>query len=171
MIESDNCTSQYKSAQHYHDLQEISTKYDRMLVRVFGIAGDGKGEIDHIGVLAKIAIRQVVTLGKYFNSSKEILEFLSKKFNGSKSLSYMWKEIEVSQLHEARAARKLKVFETIYGSSKFHCMVFKPNGNSSKASPRICLCDDCSSDYGSCSSFKVYPLICHQLKRVSKICS
>ena len=171
MIESDNCTSQYKSAQHYHDLQEISTKYDRMLVRVFGIAGDGKGEIDHIGVLAKIAIRQVVTLGKYFNSSKEILEFLSKKFNGSKSLSYMWKEIEVSQLHEARAARKLKVFETIYGSSKFHCMVFKPNGNSFKASPRICLCDDCSSDYGSCSSFKVYPLICHQLKRVSKICS
>ena len=45
-------------------------------------------------------------------------------------------------------------------------MVFKPNGNSFKASPRICLCDDCSSDYGSCSSFKEYPLICHQLKLV-----
>ena len=45
-------------------------------------------------------------------------------------------------------------------------MVFKPNGNSFKASPRICLCDACSSDYGSCSSFKEYPLICHQLKLV-----
>ena len=65
VIESDNCTSQYKSVQHFHNLQEISTKY-----------------------------------------------------------------------------------------------------NSVKASPRICLSDDCSSDYGSCSSFKEYPLICHQLKCV-----
>ena len=95
-----------------------------------------------------------------------MLEFLSEKCNDSKLLSYVWKEIEVSQLDEARAANKLKVFETIDGSSKFHCMVFKPNGNSVKASPRICLCDDCSSDYGSCSSFKEYPLICHQLKCV-----
>ena len=95
-----------------------------------------------------------------------MLEFLSEKFNESELLSYVWKEIEVSQLDEARAANKLKVFETIDGSSKFHYMVFKPNGNSVKESPRIWLCDDCSSDYGSCSSFKEYPLICHQLKRV-----
>ena len=72
-----------------------------------------------------------------------MLEFLSQKFNDRESLSYMWKEIE----DEARAADKLKVFGTVYGSSKFNCMVFKPNGNSSKASPRICLCDDCSSDH------------------------
>ena len=32
VIQCDNCTSQYKSAQHFHDLQEISTKYNRMLV-------------------------------------------------------------------------------------------------------------------------------------------
>ena len=32
VIESDNCTSQYKSAQHFHDLQEVATKYNRMLV-------------------------------------------------------------------------------------------------------------------------------------------
>ena len=95
-----------------------------------------------------------------------MLEFLSEKCNDSKLLSYVWKEIEVSQLDEARAANKLKVFETIDGSSKFHCMVFKPNGNSVKASPRICLCGDCCPDYGSCSSFKEYPLICHQLKCV-----
>ena len=95
-----------------------------------------------------------------------MLEFLSEKFNDSESLSYVWKEIEASQLDEARAANKLKVFETIGGSSKFYYMVFKPNGNSVKASARICLCNDCSCDYGSCSLFKEYPLICHQLKRV-----
>ena len=91
VIESDNCTSQYKSVRHFHDLQEISTKYITMLVRVFGIARarHGKGEIDHVGRLAKVAIRQAVALGKYFNSSKEMLEFLSEKFNDSKSLSYM----------------------------------------------------------------------------------
>ena len=53
VIESDIYTSQYKSLQHFHDLQEISTKYNRMLVRVFGIAGHDKGEIDHVGGLAK----------------------------------------------------------------------------------------------------------------------
>ena len=41
VIQSDNCTSQYKSAQHFHDLQEISTKYNRILVRVFGLALQG----------------------------------------------------------------------------------------------------------------------------------
>ena len=49
----------------------------------------------------------------------------------------MWKEIEVTQLGKARTANKLKVFETVDGSSKFHCMVFKPNGNSVKTSLRI----------------------------------
>ena len=68
-----------------------------------------------------------------------MLEFLSEKFNGSELLSYVWNEIEVSKLDEARAANKLKVFEIIYGTSKFHCMVFKPNGNSFKASPRMSL--------------------------------
>ena len=29
-----------------------------------------------------------------------------------------------------------------------------------------CLCDDCFNDYASCSSFKEYLLICHQLKCV-----
>ena len=60
-----------------------------------------------------------------------MLEFLSQKFNDRESLSYMWKEIE----DEARAADKLKVFGTVYGSSKFNCMVFKPNGNSLKHLP------------------------------------
>ena len=68
-----------------------------------------------------------------------MLEFLFEKFNGSELLSYVWNEIEVSKLDEARAANKLKVFEIIYGTSKFHCMVFKPNGNSFKASPRMAL--------------------------------
>ena len=49
VIESGNCTWQYKSAQYFHGLQEISTKYNRMLVWVFGITGHGKGEIDHFG--------------------------------------------------------------------------------------------------------------------------
>ena len=50
VTESDNCTSQYKSAQYFHGLQEISTKYNRMLVRVFGIAGHGKGEMTMLGI-------------------------------------------------------------------------------------------------------------------------
>ena len=45
IIESDNCTSQYKSAQHFHDLQKISNQFDKTVVRIYGVAGHGKGEV------------------------------------------------------------------------------------------------------------------------------
>ena len=85
-----------------------------MVLWVFGIEGHGKGEINHVGDLAKVAIRQAVALGKYFNSSEELLEFLSEKFNDSESLSYVWKEIEVSQLDEARAANKKRFWNNLW---------------------------------------------------------
>ena len=48
-IESDNCSAQYKSAQHVYDIQQISNKYKMSILRVFSIAGHGKGEVDHVG--------------------------------------------------------------------------------------------------------------------------
>ena len=49
IISSDNCTSQYKSSQHFHDLQVIATKYNVRRIRIYGIAGHGKNEIDTVG--------------------------------------------------------------------------------------------------------------------------
>ena len=57
IIESDNCNVQYKSAQHFEAIQCLSATFKIPVVRIFSIAGHGKGEVDHVGGLAKCAIR------------------------------------------------------------------------------------------------------------------
>ena len=49
VIESDNCSSQYKSAQHFDDLQYICNKIGVPIIRLFSVAGHGKGEVDQVG--------------------------------------------------------------------------------------------------------------------------
>ena len=54
ITESDNCTVQYKSAEHFTNIQKLSDEYQRPVIRLYGIAGHGKGEVDHVGVLPKL---------------------------------------------------------------------------------------------------------------------
>ena len=56
IIESDSCTSQYKSAAHFHSIQQISNEKNVKIVRVYSIAEHGKGEVDHVGGIPKTAI-------------------------------------------------------------------------------------------------------------------
>ena len=57
IIESDNCSSQYKSAQHFDNIQNICNKIGVPIIRLFSVAGHGKGEVGHVGGLAKCSIR------------------------------------------------------------------------------------------------------------------
>ena len=52
VIESDNCSSQYKSCAHFYGMQKLANQYNVNIVRVYGIAEHGKGEVDHVGGLA-----------------------------------------------------------------------------------------------------------------------
>ena len=56
LIESDNCSNQYKSAEHFHDLQKISDEENKTLVRFYGVEGHGKGEVDHVGGLRRCVL-------------------------------------------------------------------------------------------------------------------
>ena len=49
IVESDNCSCQYKSAKHFEDLQEICDGIGIPLVRLFSMAGHSKGKVDHVG--------------------------------------------------------------------------------------------------------------------------
>jgi len=49
VTESDNCKVQYKSAKHIYDLQQLATKTNTKVIRVYSIQGHGKGEVDHVG--------------------------------------------------------------------------------------------------------------------------
>ena len=44
-------------------------------------------------------------------------------------------------------------------------MGFKPNESTFKAAPRICICNDCLKDNGSCSQFSSYELKTFDLKK------
>ena len=75
VIESDNCSSQYKSSAHFHSMQLLANKWNVNIIRVYGIAEHGKGEVDHVGSLAKTAARRVVAEGDFFADSTDLWIF------------------------------------------------------------------------------------------------
>ena len=43
LIESDNCSGQYKSSHHFFHLQSLSNQLNKIIIRLYGIAQHGKG--------------------------------------------------------------------------------------------------------------------------------
>lgn len=74
IITSDNCSSQYKSANFFSDLQNLATEFNVTIVRIYGIAGHGKNEVDMVGGTAKIAIRTAISRNKSFFNAGECVE-------------------------------------------------------------------------------------------------
>ena len=167
IIESDNCTSQYKSAAHFYDLQEIANKNEIAIVRVFGIAGHGKGEVDHIGGLAKVTIRREIASGGLLADAEEMVAFLQNKFESRLNPKYFIKEIDEKELEISRAETKLKRFRTIAGSSSFQVILFRPHSTHIKAAQRLCVCDTCKIEYGSCPLFCEYEIVIQELNKTS----
>ena len=50
LVETGNCTWQYRSAKSFYDVQEQANKYDKNLIHLYGIAGHGKGQMDRVGL-------------------------------------------------------------------------------------------------------------------------
>eukprot|EP00794_Sanderia_malayensis_P019611 gene19611-21542_t len=166
LVESDNCSGQYKSAEHFHDLQKISNDTNLKLIRLYGIEGHGKGEVDHVGGIAKVYARDQITRGVIFTNAAGIATSLIKKFGANMKPAYHIKEVEVEELEELRCKRRKKVFKTVDGSSTFHVLVFKPKESFFLASPRLCICDECKHDYGSCSLFSQHELNVQELRDI-----
>ena len=167
MIESDNCCSQYKCASHFHAIQEISNHYQTKIIFVYRIAEHGKGEVDHVGGLAKSAIRSEITIGGFFSDAEEMVNFLPSKFEVIESPKFVVKEIDQKILEETRMANKLKIAQTVDGSSSFQVIVFNPDSTEIKVSERRCICETCKNNYGTCSLFKSYTMEVTNLKETS----
>ena len=66
IITSDNC-SQHKSAKNFADLQLLSNEFNMTIVRISGVAGRSKNEVDST---AKIALRTAIACQKnFFNAA------------------------------------------------------------------------------------------------------
>ena len=166
VIESDNCSSQYKSAQHFDDLQYICNKIGAPIIRLFSVAGHGKGEVDHVGGLAKCALRRYVGTGGTLLNATHCKNFLETKFSDKTNPKFFCKQIDIDDLANSRADARLKKYPTIEGSDSFQVMLFYPNSTTFKAASHLCICENCSITYGSCSLFTSYELRTVQLKKI-----
>ena len=165
LIESDNCSAQYKSAEHFCDLQNISNENNKTVIRFYGIEGHGKGEVDHVGGIAKVSARDEITRGVIFSNATEITDHLLKKFWSKESLKYHIVEIHVNKLEERTLWRKRCIRLLMV---QFHSMLwfFKPGQSFFLAAPRLCICKQCCNEYGSCEHFSRYDLQQHELRSI-----
>ena len=85
LIVSDNCTSQYNCAEHFYGLSQIANQFNVNVICIFGIAGHGNGEVEHVGGLVKVAIRQEVAAEKTFSNANEMVHCLSEMYAKSES--------------------------------------------------------------------------------------
>ena len=125
LANEDNGSSQFKSAPPFINIQELSDKYKIKVICIYSIAGHEKGEVDHVGCLAKVAMRREIGAGVFFADAEDMVMFLQSKFNEKGEPVYQVKGIDVRQL-EVPAAAKLKFYHTLKGSNEFHVIVFYP---------------------------------------------
>ena len=138
------------------------------ILRVFSIAGHGKGEVDHVGGGGvKVAIRRHIGSGGFLSNAADMVEYLQQVCTDKHNPPYYIKEIESTSLEIGRADAHLKKFPTIDGSTLFQVMLFKPHLTYIKAAPHLCLCSECLEDYGSCHRCVEYELVVHELNKVS----
>ena len=159
VIDSDNCSAQYKPGLHFYHLQEISNQYSTPVIRMHGIPGHGKGEVDHVGGTAKVTVRKMAVSGMSFYNASGIVNALDNRYAESSSVNYRIKEITVEQLEKERKEAKSIIVSPTEGSSSFRAMVFKPGSEAFKASTRLCICEDCKVEYGLCSTFSEYSMV------------
>ena len=121
------------------------------------MAGHGRGEVDHVGGTAKVAVRWEIAAGKLLLDCDYILNFLKDKFEPTKQ-TCVFSEITEQKPDIERAQVNQYKYYTIPGLSKFHVMIVTPKSLSYKASNIICVCSSCQLEYGSYRNFEEYPL-------------
>ena len=168
IVTSDNCSSQYKSAKNFDDLQRLADEFLITIIRIYGVAGHGKNEVDSVGGTAKIAIRTAIARKLNFFNAGDCLAYLNNKFANSTEPSYEHKLIPRYTLIEERLRAKYIRYPTVKGSSCFNVLVFKPNSPEIQVAPRLCACDTCLEvEYGSCPLFEPVSLQIGTLNEIS----
>lgn len=148
-------------------MQQVANNLNCKVISLYGIAGHGKGEVDHVGGLAKVAIWREIAAGNFFPDSNSMVNFLNAKYSEKNNPAYFFKDIMCNTLDTERSNERLLKHRTVDGSNSFQIILFTPNADTFKASPHICICDSCMSNYGSCSLFEEFQLHVQFLNKVS----
>ena len=133
-----------------------------MIIRAYGVAGHGKSEVDGVGAVVKVAVRNAV------GNALDCKVFLDVQLK-SNVIRYQTDLFDVEELTASREKLKYTKFSTVHGSSKFMVMLVSPGQERFLAGPRICLCDNCSSGkFADCDAglFKEYQLSSNILNQI-----
>ena len=114
--------------------------------------------------IKKILVRREAAADRVMLNSADMVAMLDEKFENTESLQYYFKEISTDELNPRRCENQHKEFKTIEGSSKFQVAVFTPDSRSFRAAIRLCICNSCKVEYGSCNFFETYTPIVNQLR-------
>jgi hypothetical protein len=163
VVRSDNA-QHFKSAENFDDLQQISNKLGKTVVRVFGIAGHGKGEIDSCGGHMKNPVREAIANKIHITTSTEAVDFLNEHYEHKISPCYDARLLSSEDLQEERERRLYKKYYTVKGSDSFHVLVFTPNSTTFLASNSLCVCTNCiDMCFERCAKFSRYEPLVGQL--------
>ena len=67
------------------------------IIRIYGIAWHGKGEVDYIGGIAKIYLRREIATGTFMSRAADTVSFLKEKFHEKANPFYIAKEIDAKK--------------------------------------------------------------------------
>ena len=59
-------------------MQTLANKFQVNVIHIFGIAELGKGEVDHVGGLAKSTLWRAIAAGEFFNDEGEMVDYLDE---------------------------------------------------------------------------------------------
>ena len=152
LIESDNAF-QYKFVQHFHEIQKTCNRVNKPILRVYGIAQHGKGEVDHVGGIAKNVLRKAIAEGHFFQNIGQMADYLHNKFSCHTHPEYHVELIDEEDIKAARSSSSKHTYGRLDGASAYQIVVFTPNSETIKSAPRICICEKCEINYGSCELF------------------
>ena len=133
------------SVEHFTDLQGVTKKENKTVIRLYKVEGNGNWEKNRVGSITGFSswwdYQRV-----FFSNASDIKSHLIQKFGKKESANYHIVEVEVSALEVERASRTNKSFKIIARSASFHVMVSKSGQLLIVASPRICICDQCYNE-------------------------
>ena len=101
LVESDN-GNDYKSAQHFNDVQKICDRVNIPILRAYGTPEHCKHEVDHVGGIAKMVLCRAVASDVFFRDVSDMMEFLENEFEEKEQLKYVVREIAKEEVEEKR---------------------------------------------------------------------
>ena len=158
ILRSDNA-SNFKCAEHFYDMQQLSNSCSSNIIRVYGAAGHSKSEVDSCGGHMKNPPRKHIAKGNILRSASDVCRHLINKYDQDKyqNPTYCPRVISESDLEIEREKRRFMRFDTVAGSDSFHVVIFRPNQDFFLASKRLCVCDSCMAmEFESCANFQMY---------------